>query len=42
MKFLADENISPVLVNKLRKEKHDVFDIKLEAETLKILPIKDF
>ncbi len=28
MKFLTDENISPILVKELRKEKHYVLDIK--------------
>lgn len=28
MKFLSDENISPVIVEELRKANHDVFDLK--------------
>lgn len=28
MKFLSDENISPVIVEELRKTNHDVFDLK--------------
>jgi len=30
MKFLTDENISPIIIFELRKEKHDVLDIKEE------------
>lgn len=32
MKFLADENISPVVVEQLRKRGYDVFDIKEEGK----------
>lgn len=34
MKFLSDENISPVIVAELRK-----VNLKLEADNLKIFPL---